>query len=285
ITSPTSRFEHSVGALLLVRRLGASLEEQVAALLHDISHTAFSHVIDYVFDGHTTQGYHEEHKLSYVSRTDVPAILERRGYNWLDFMPEENYTLLEQDLPHLCADRLDYFLRDSRDLDLASDSQVSQALCHLAAHQGRIIVDDLAVARWLGYTFIQCDQTSWANFREVGLYELAARAIRRGLALGVLTEEDIWGTDQPAWDKLRASKDPDLQYQLNRVHPDTRFVWDQVHPEFRVSTKLRSIDPNVLLDGQVMPLSALDQDFARHRSEYRSQNSGEWPMRVIAEGE
>ncbi|MCJ7703374.1 MAG: HD domain-containing protein, partial [Anaerolineales bacterium] len=45
ITSPTSRFEHSVGALLLVRRLGASLEEQVAALLHDISHTAFSHVI------------------------------------------------------------------------------------------------------------------------------------------------------------------------------------------------------------------------------------------------
>jgi HD superfamily phosphohydrolase len=34
--------------MLLVRRLGASLEEQIAALLHDVSHTAFSHVIDSV---------------------------------------------------------------------------------------------------------------------------------------------------------------------------------------------------------------------------------------------
>ena len=41
-----TRFEHSVGAFLLVRRLKASLEEQVTALLHDISHTTLSHVID-----------------------------------------------------------------------------------------------------------------------------------------------------------------------------------------------------------------------------------------------
>lgn len=50
ITPPFSRFDHSVGVMLLVRRLGASLEEQVAALLHDVSHTAFSHVIDFVFN-------------------------------------------------------------------------------------------------------------------------------------------------------------------------------------------------------------------------------------------
>ena len=69
VTRETSRFEHSVGVMLLVRRLGATLEEQIAALLHDVSHTAFSHVIDYVFDEHVTQGYHEEHKLEYVAGT------------------------------------------------------------------------------------------------------------------------------------------------------------------------------------------------------------------------
>jgi hypothetical protein len=281
VTRPTSRFEHSMGVMLLVRRLGATLEEQIAALLHDVSHTAFSHVIDYVFDGHNTQGYHEEHKLEYVFGTDIPATLARHGYAWMDFMHEEAFTLLEQDLPHLCADRLDYFLRDARDLGLASDPEVASALEHLIVHDNRIVVDDLGIARWLGYTFIQGDKTSWANFREVGLYELAAHAIRRGLEIGVLTEADLWGTDRPAWEKLRASSDFQLQHHFQRVHADTRFVWDEEDPEFRVSTKLRTIDPVVLVDGVAKPLSDLDPDFARRRAEYLSQNSGKWAMRVV----
>ena len=141
--------------------------------------------------------------------------------------------------------------------------------------------DDFDSARWLGYTFIAADQASWANFREVGLYELTARAIRRGLEIGVLDDADIWGTDQPAWEKLQASSDPKLQYHLQRVHADTRFVWDEENPEFWVSTKLRSVDPDVLLNGSVQPLSTLDPEFAAHRAEYLDKNSGKWPMRVI----
>ncbi len=281
VTVPTSRFDHSMGVMLLVRWLGANLEEQIAALLHDVSHTAFSHVIDYVFDGHNTQGYHEEHKLEFVSGTDIPAVLQKYGYDWLDFMEEAHFPLLEQDLPHLCADRLDYFLRDARDLRLASDSDIAAALAHLRAYNGRIVTDDLESARWLGCTFIAADQASWANFREVGLYELAARAIRRGLEIGVLTDDDLWGTDQPAWEKLQASRDPQLRHNLERVHADTRFEWDEVSPEFRVSTKLRSIDPDILINGSVQPFSAIDPDFDTYRAEYLAQNSGKWPMRVI----
>lgn len=43
-----SRYDHSVGVLVLLKKLGASLEEQVAGLLHDSSHTALSHQIDWV---------------------------------------------------------------------------------------------------------------------------------------------------------------------------------------------------------------------------------------------
>lgn len=35
--------------MLLLRKLGASLEEQLASLLHDISTFAVSHVADWVF--------------------------------------------------------------------------------------------------------------------------------------------------------------------------------------------------------------------------------------------
>ncbi|MEN8173269.1 MAG: HD domain-containing protein [Chloroflexota bacterium] len=284
VTNPTTRFEHSLGTMLLVRRLGAGLDEQIAALLHDISHTAFSHVIDYVFDGHDDQNYHDQHKVAYVRGTDIPDVLGLYGLDWLDYMAEDSFPLLEQPSPHLCADRLDYFLRDSRDLGLADDADIESVLAHLTVEGNRIVVNHLETARWLGYTFIEADKASWANFREVGLYELAARAIRRGLAIGVLTDADLWGTDLPAWEKLQSSRDSKLQHNLQRVKANTRFVWDDGNPEFRVSTKLRSIDPDLLLNGQVKPLSTLDPDFASVRGAYLTGQRGKWPMRVIAEG-
>jgi len=281
ICQPTTRFEHSVGVMLLVRRLGASLEEQIAALLHDVSHTAFSHVIDYVFDGHDSQSYHEEMKETYVGRTDLPGVLARQDYDWRDLLHEEDYPLLEQPLPALCADRLDYFLRDSCELGLSTPGQVHSALDHLMVRQGRIGVDDIETARWIGHTFIAADEASWANFREVGLYELAARAIKTGLQVGAIAEADIWGTDRQVWAKLQAWDNPELKSQLELVSQDTRFEWDEAEPTFRVSTKLRTVDPDVWVDGCFQPLSALDADFHRRRAGYLSSKQGKWPMRVV----
>lgn len=281
ITSPTTRFDHSVGVMLLARRMGASLEEQIAALLHDVSHTAFSHVIDHVFGSPHDQSYHEEMKEAYIAGTDLPVALAGHGYDWRDFLHEEHYTLLEQPLPRLCADRLDYFLRDSPDLQLATIAECRAALPHLTVAEGRIAVDDLDVARWMGDTFIAADDASWANFREVGLYELTAQAIRMGLAQGVITEADIWLTDEVVWNKLQAANDSELQAQLALVSPDTKFAWDEDSPHFRVRTKLRSIDPDVLQNGRLQPLSALDIDFARRREDYLHRKGGLWPMRVI----
>jgi HD superfamily phosphohydrolase len=281
ITPPVTRFDHSVGVLLLVRRLGGSLEEQIAALLHDVSHTAFSHVIDYVVDGHDSQSYHEEWKESHLLAGDVPEVLARHGYDWRDFLHEEDYPLLEQPAPRLCADRLDYFLRDSRDLGLSTADEIQHTLDHLSVHEGRLGVDDIEVARWLAYTFIAADKASWANFREVGVYEVTARAIKTALQLGAISEDDFWSTDEDLWRRLHAIDEDKLRQQLALISPGTRFAWDEVDPTFRVSTKLRTIDPDVLIDDRWQPLSALDADFARYRADYLSSNSGKWPMRVI----
>jgi HD superfamily phosphohydrolase len=281
LTEPVTRFEHSLGAMLLVQRLGGSVREQIAALLHDVSHTAFSHVIDYVLDGHDEQSYHDEMKESYMAITELPEILERFGYNWRDFVDEDAFPLLEQASPRLCADRIDYFLRDCVGLGLAVQTDIDRVVAHLVVRNGRIALDDLSTAQWFGYTFMQADDASWANFREVGLYELTAQAIRRGLEISAIVQDDFWLTDEVLWQKLHAHDDAQLQALLRQVSLETEFVWDEANPTFLVSTKLRAIDPDVWHEGVLRPLSTLDPDFAARREEYLNRKQGMWPMRII----
>ncbi|WP_420642286.1 HD domain-containing protein [Candidatus Leptofilum sp.] len=282
LTEPISRFDHSLGAVLLVRRLGGSVPEQIAALLHDVSHTAFSHVIDYVLDDHDGQSFHDEMKETYMATTDLPDILGQHGYNWTNFVDEEQFSLLEQPSPRLCADRIDYFLRDCRGLRLATEADIARVVNDLVVGNGRIALKSISIARWFGETFMRADDASWANFREVGLYELTARAIRRGLAIGLITQDDFWQTDAVLWQTLHESVDDQLQTLLAQVSLETQFVWDEENPTFWVSTKLRAVDPDVLgEDGALRPLSTLDPDFASRRATYLSGKKGAWPMRVV----
>lgn len=71
------------------------------------------------------------------------------------------------------------------------------------------------------------------------------------------------------------------QRRVGLISPDTDFVWDEDNPTFRISTNLRTIDPHALGDGRLRPPSAIDGEFACHRSDYLSSKRGKWPMRVI----
>ncbi len=281
ITRRTTRFEHSVGVMLLVARLGGSMQEQIAALLHDISHTAFSHVVDHVFDDANGQSFHDRQKEAYLRQTDIPQRLARHGYDWQAYLDESAFPLLEQPAPALCGDRVDYFLRDAFDLGLLTQAEIRHILAHLTTAQGRMVVDDLATAQIMGHRYLDADDASWANFREVGLYELTARAIKRALAAGIFRPADLWGRDADLWQRLQAAPDPELQHWLRLVHLQTRFVWDEHHPTFRITTKLRTLDPGVLQGETLYPLSTLDAAFAGRRTAYLARKGGAWPMRVI----
>lgn len=281
ITPPFSRFAHSVGTMILVRRLGADLHEQVAALLHDISHTAFSHVIDYVFDDHTGQNYHEEKKEEFVANSDIPAILQSYDLDWQDFMDEKQFPHLEQPSPALCGDRLDYFLRDLEFLKLATTSEIDSVLKSLQTVDGRIVVNSVKDARWLAYTYIEADRASWSNFREVGLYQITAEAIKCGDKHGFIDEADLWGSDKNLWDTLRSIDHPEIQRWVKLISPGTRFTMNEKQPAFKVSTKVRTIDPPVMAEGAVQPYSTLDPSFSQFRNDYISGKQGVWPMGIV----
>ena len=63
-----SRYAHSVGVMLLLKKFNASIEEQIHGLLHDVSHTVFSHVADFLFGKNPGQHDYQDSRLKKAFR-------------------------------------------------------------------------------------------------------------------------------------------------------------------------------------------------------------------------
>jgi HD superfamily phosphohydrolase len=281
----TTRLDHSLGVAALLRRLGAGVEEQAAGLVHDVAHTAFSHVIDFVYPNRE-HDYHETHRDEMILQSDLPQVLARHGYDWRWITEAENFSLLEQPLPNLCADRLDYFLRDGVvDVGTFTRGDAVRLLEHLAAHDGRIVVDDFEAARWLGERFMELDDVCWCSVQEVGWYAVMAQALRVALSRKIIGEEAFAGTDAELLSRLRRAQDPAVKQWLELLDQEVDFevIPDQDSEDFDLVAlpKVRAVDPPVLHNKQVIPLSGLDPGFAERRSTYLRSKQGVWKLRIV----
>jgi len=278
-----TRFDHSVGVMLLLRRLRASWREQVAGLLHDISHTAFSHVSDWVFPTPDAEGsYHETIYENLLWSSEVPTVLAAYGLAVADVLEETRYPLLEQPAPALCADRLDYFLRDALVEKLITSEEVSRCLLHLVVHEGHIVVNDLAVARWLATRYLETDQRIWSNPLDICAYQVLAEAIQLALADGFIVREMLVSTDDDVMALLRSSPNPAIQKRLQLLSPRATYAIDsedyasedyasEDYDSEVTIDKVRAVDPPVLVGKQVTPLSELDEGFRETLEEHRAR--------------
>jgi uncharacterized protein len=249
-----TRFEHSLGVYVLLRRLGADRRQQVAGLLHDISHTAFSHAVDFLISS-VEQDHHERLKPLMLDRPDLAGALAALGYAPGDFYDDSIYPLLEQPLPRLCADRLDYFLRDGMACGVVSHEAAERILGHLAVHESLIVLTDVDVAREAVDLFqvMNCDW--WASATEAFIYNEFADAVREALDLGILHPDDLMTEDDFVLAKLDAADIPPISRKLDAIR--------HFRPEFlngytpRVVPKERWLDPPVPVDHGVRQLSAL----------------------------
>jgi hypothetical protein len=237
-----TRYEHSVGVHILLRRLGATPLEQVAGLLHDISHTAFSHAVDFVFSS-DEQDHHERLKPEFLERSDIVAALDALGYAPRDFYDDSVYPLLERPLPSLCADRLDYFFRDGLACGAANREMVARFLAHLEVIDRTIVFTDAKVAREAAALFAVMNRDWWASPTEAYIYNEFADALREGFRTGVLGEADLLEDDAHVMSRLQGSPSPLIAEKLDHIlHFQPAFLEGFVP---QVIPKTRWIDPPV----------------------------------------
>jgi len=238
-----TRFEHSLGVYLLLGRLGADRRERVAGLLHDISHTAFSHAVDFVFASEE-QDHHEGLKPEFLRRPDLAEALVAMGYAPEEFFHDAIYPLLEQPLPRLCADRLDYFFRDSLACGVTTPGLVARFLDGLRVVGATIAFDDEALAREAAGRFARMNRDWWASPTEAYIYNEFADALREAFRLGALHREDLMGDDAGVLARLRASPDRGIAEKLDHVLRFQPGAIQGFTP--RVVPKTRWLDPPVV---------------------------------------
>lgn len=173
-----SRFEHTIGVMLLLKRLGATLEEQVAGLLHDVSHFPFSHVMDWVLaeSAENSESLHDKLHHEFLVKTDIPKILEKYGFSFNRITNEENFLLLERESPNLCADRVDYSLREmAYNEDIIA---IKRILCSIANFNGKLICLDKKTANLFARKFLMLQKTHWGGKQAVLGYHIFSYVIK-----------------------------------------------------------------------------------------------------------
>jgi len=258
-----TRFDHSVGVMLLVKKLGGSVEEQIAGLLHDVSHTAFSHVIDYVFHNEG-ESYHEEILSSVVKNSEIPAILSKYGYNYEDILLDDSkWTLLERSAPELCADRVDYTLRDMYTYGYISLEEVHSFLEDVIAVDGKMVLRSIEMAEWFAETYYK--EVIDFFMKPMNIYgnDMLAKTLKLALHKGVIHADDFLLEDDELISKLQHCSDPEVHALLSKVHPNVKVKEDRNNYDLYQKNKVRLIDPPLLHEGKVVSSSVVSENIKR----------------------
>lgn len=198
-----TRLEHSIGVMLLIRLLGGTELEQIAGLLHDISHTTFSHVGDYIFDN-KEETYHELLYEKVLMASDIPAVLKKHGYDVCQLL-QGRFPILEQPLPYLCADRVDYTLRDSIHARLITRQHARSFVHTITLQEDKIVVKGTENADWINHTFERLNKELFNAPLYVYANQELALIIRNYLKTGEIREEDLLKDDTYMLNKIRST--------------------------------------------------------------------------------
>lgn len=263
-----SRYEHCVGVMLLLRRLGASEEEQIAGLLHDVSHTAFSHTADMVLGSYADQGLQDSLHEEYFNKGELKEVLEKHGFDPSRISNEKLFGLLERDIPDMCADRVDYSLRGYY---YQGHSEPIEMVKHIVNHEEEMVFDSKEYAVRYGKLFMHMQRSEYGNRDNIAIRYAFATAIKRAFDEGAITRDDIvYGTDDQVVEK---AKNAHIKY-VDDVFDALRRGKFSVEDggSVKLKAKSRYVDPK-FLDGRVLRrASEADSDFRESLEKSKSED-------------
>lgn len=275
-----SRWTHCLGVGLIVWRFTGDMAQAVAGLLHDIATPAFAHTIDFLLGDHLKQEATESRTAELIDASpEIQHILRQLGLRTETVADHHRYSLADNDLPRLSADRLEYTCGNLLCYGLLSPEEIGRLYVDIlpgvndegkAELQFRSPETALAFARGAlrcARVYV-CDENRFAM-------EALARLLQMALSLGVITMADLWQTEDRVIGKLTSH--PETSEAWARYRRYSRVLTRKDRPTggnwFQVPAKKRMIDPCILGQGRV---SRLYPEFTRELEAFRQEPLDGW---------
>lgn len=257
-----TRYDHSIGVFAILRARGASLDEQIAGLLHDVSHTVFSHVGDWVFKViYQEKDYQNGIHADFLKARGIERILNKYGYTVASIMPtHELFPSLESSLPSLCADRIDYNIQGAYHRGFITYDEAIEAFHDFKYEGSTWVASNVELMKKISLYSYYMSENCWGSALNYIQSRWLADAILRALELGDITQDTIhFGTDDEVWSLLDNHEDPLIQDRLNLLS-ETKDAFTYVpfqEADHIIKTKFRGIDPLIATKDGIVCLSKI----------------------------
>ena len=124
--------------------------------------------------------------------------------------------MLEQSLPDLCADRIDYNIQGAYFQKFITKDEAKQILRDISFEEGKWVLKSAELAEKLSRFSVFMTKDCWGSAQNSVTSKWLAEAILQGFKTGDVSWHDFhFGTDDQIWRQLSASKDPLIHTPYN----------------------------------------------------------------------
>ena len=269
-----TRFYHSLGDMLLLRKFNAPIEEQIAGLIHDVSHTSFSHTYDYIMEGtegQKKQNFQDSIHEKFVLKSDIPQILEKYGYDLNYILDDKNFSLKENNAPNICSDRIDYSIRDDFfQLNFLNKDERNYILSSLRVYNGSFVMKDFESAKFFAEFFLKVDNTQYSGLQTAVMFGIGGLLFKSAINAGVITLEDFFDKNDSEILKIiedNLNKNENIKLYYDYLHlPKEEFESNPNNYIRHLFCKVRRIDPQFIDNGKLSRVSDYDVKFKEELS-------------------
>lgn len=221
----------------------------------------------------------------YISHSGIEDILIKYGYTIDKIHPKNKaFTMLEQGLPNLCADRIDYNIQGAFYQKFLTKEEALALYKDLRFIDSRWVGTRVDLLKKLADFALFMTKECWGGAGNYAISRWLADAMVKGLASGLLSWKEIhFGLDQNVWDKLKFAEDPFIQKRMNMIaNWKSYFKWvDPSEADVLVKFRCRGIDPWVIHDNQIIRLSFIDMEYAKEFALVKQRAAEGWPIKLL----
>lgn len=270
-----SRLDHSVWVALIIWHFTHDIKQTLAWLFHDVSHTVFSHVGDFLLWDAENQESAEMY-ITKILQNDV-VIMQELENLWIKLEEVDDYTkytIADNPGPKLSADRLEYSLWTPYAVGTRTLEEINTIFINLTVHKNETWEDEIGfidqqIAIDFALLSVENDESIYSSYESTVWQSFLAFILDNMIKENLLRMDELYTLqEKDVIERLKASpKTKEMREFFVKLNTYKIDRYPRKRDLFTCSSKSkkRRIDPLTQTQDWLQRVSAINNNFVAKR--------------------